>query len=219
MNRCATGLSVRSCRVPIPTGPGCDINLTGNTLMENCLPPKRSTERGNIVRKLPVASSALNICMESQAATRFGTSRPPARKALSKSARAGVSGRGKTHGSLINSASPILRRLIHRLAVPATTLCGSSMRFRSPPACLVQPGSNPLTVSIISPRMCNARSRNEFHKTAEWNSVACSEPAPRTGCVVVCGFGESKRPRYEFALGALRSAMGGYWRKQKARRR
>ena len=59
MKSCTTGLMVRFFKVMIPTGLCVVGNSTGNRLIAGLLAENFNTELGMIVRKRPVASSAL----------------------------------------------------------------------------------------------------------------------------------------------------------------
>jgi len=50
MKSCATGLVVLPFKVMIPTGAGKTGNLTGKTLTEGCLRPKRTADLGRIAK-------------------------------------------------------------------------------------------------------------------------------------------------------------------------
>ena len=81
MKSCETGLSVRFFTVIIPTGRRVVGNSTGKRLIAGLSAENRNTELGMIVRKRPVASSALRTGTVDVMIVVGGRSRPASRKA------------------------------------------------------------------------------------------------------------------------------------------
>ena len=121
MKSCATGQRVRFFKVMIPTGLRVVGNSTGKRLSAELLAENCNTELGMIVRKRPVASSALRTGTVDVIIVVGGRSSPRSRKAWAMTEPDRLSGGGSVHGSRINSASSILRRRVHELSAAATT--------------------------------------------------------------------------------------------------
>src|SRR5215510_14015523 len=112
MKSCATGVGVRFFKVIIPTGNFATGKSTGTGLSDNLLAPKCIRVLGRIVRKRPVASSALRATIERVLTTLRGASRPFARKASRISDQGKLSNGAPHQGSSTSSASSILRRRV-----------------------------------------------------------------------------------------------------------
>jgi len=128
MKRAATGFIVRRFNVIIPTGLGGTGTLTGRTLTDRWLPAKCTKDPGSIVRYGPFATKAPCIGMPAHTTPRRGISKPLDPKISFAMRSAMLPAAGNTHGSLMRSASPILRRRVHRFRVPATITVGSLNR-------------------------------------------------------------------------------------------
>jgi len=121
MKRCATGLSARFFNVMIPIGLRAVANSIGKALGAGFLLANANTEAGRIERNRPLATKVQRAGVEEVMIVASGTPSRAARKASRTIDPVRLSAGGRTHGSLIKSASRIPRRLLQGLVAPAAT--------------------------------------------------------------------------------------------------
>src|SRR5262249_2535908 len=128
MKSCAIGLNVRFFNLRIPIVLRELGRLIGRTLSPALLALKVATDSGTMVRKRPVASSALRTGTVDVITAARGVSSPSARNASATIDPYRLSRGGSVQTSLIRSTKRTRVRRVHGFCLSGTTTSGSSSR-------------------------------------------------------------------------------------------